>query len=404
MLLQLKLRTQLLKASAFFYAQLFKKFLPVIFFLGGFVWDAVTLGQTVTVLDLLLLSGYLVVAALILLWLARHQTVLNDTIAQTEQTAQQVSLRKRKLRKLPYLLLQFLYGSLLSALFILYFISAGFWGALVWTLFIAALLVANEYLEESYKRFTLNWGMLGLCTILVFNFVIPTIVGSVHPVWFYISTALGVSVVLLLKHRAEKQYVIAMNKAVNALPPLEIYVPHHPPRIKSHLGKSLPVYFIGFAMIFAYQFNLIPPVPLVKRDVQIGLELVRQNGDYELSQQKAPNWQFWHGTLNSTVVLNPGDRVYCLSAVFAPVGLQTKLYHRWEFKTKQGWQTMSRIGFSVNGGRQQGYRGYTYKQNIQAGKWRVSVETEREQTVSANTFDIVVASQTRPKNLKKLRF
>lgn len=44
----------------------------------------------------------------------------------------------------------------------------------------------------------------------------------------------------------------------------------------------------------------------------------------------------------------------------------------------------------LNGGRLQGYRGYTYKQNLQSGEWRVVVETESGHTVSVDKFTLVI--------------
>ncbi|MFZ3088946.1 MAG: DUF2914 domain-containing protein, partial [Methylotenera sp.] len=35
-----------------------------------------------------------------------------------------------------------------------------------------------------------------------------------------------------------------------------------------------------------------------------------------------------------------------------------------------------------------GFRGYTYKQNLAEGDWRVSVETENEKTIAVLTFSV----------------
>jgi hypothetical protein len=81
--------------------------------------------------------------------------------------------------------------------------------------------------------------------------------------------------------------------------------------------------------------------------------------------------------------------VYFFSSVFAPGGLNTRLYHRWQWHDeKRGWQTQSRIGYSLAGGRENGFRGYTYKQGLQAGDWRVSVETENNKTVAVHEFSV----------------
>ena len=134
--------------------------------------------------------------------------------------------------------------------------------------------------------------------------------------------------------------------------------------------------------------DVIPPVPLVIKDIQVGIKIEKIDNTYVLQQDKAPKWRFWKSTLNSVHIL-PGDKVYCISSVFAPTNLKTRLYHNWQVHDKkQGWQTMSRIGFDLAGGRNKGYRGYTYKQNVTYGLWRVKVETENGRTISVHEFTI----------------
>lgn len=53
-----------------------------------------------------------------------------------------------------------------------------------------------------------------------------------------------------------------------------------------------------------------------------------------------------------------------------------------------GWQSMSSIGFGFSGGRNEGYLGYTYKNNFSEGQWRISVETDNAHTIVTYHFDI----------------
>ena len=148
--------------------------------------------------------------------------------------------------------------------------------------------------------------------------------------------------------------------------------------------------------MLAYAADMIPPVPLVKRDIAVGYALNKVEGSYQLSQQPASWWEFWRNTSHDLQVI-PGQRVYCFSSVFAPSGLKTRLYHRWQhYDSKQGWRTMSRIGFTLSGGRYDGFRGYTYKQQLQAGEWKVSVETENEKTVAVQEFTITEVKTAPP--------
>lgn len=352
-------------------------FFPAIFFFGGFLWDALTIGRNVAASDLLIFSGYWLVAGLILFIISRPSYIL---IGFPQPSTQYKSRYFKWLKgllsrgyarfhypQLPYFLLQFIFGNLLSALFILYFKSASHWLAWLLAFLLGVMLVANEYLEDEYKQFTLSWALFGFCAMLLFNFCLPFMVGSMHAIWFYLSTLLGAGAAFWLYKKTP-----------------------------NHLGSIAPVGVIAALLMLAYAADMIPPVPLVKRDIAVGYALNKVEGSYQLSQQPASWWEFWRNTSHDLQVI-PGQRVYCFSSVFAPSGLKTRLYHRWQhYDSKQGWRTMSRIGFTLSGGRYDGFRGYTYKQQLQAGEWKVSVETENEKTVAVQEFTITEVKTAPP--------
>ncbi len=345
-----------------------KKYFPALAFFAGFIWDALTIGRSVNASDLLILSAYLIGTIPIIWWLAKKtivpsviQAVNVEPSVNSEGVVlnSAVAVPESWKTRLPYILLQFLFGSLFCALFILYFKSSSHVTAIMWSIGLGALLVANEFLETAYKRFTLTWTLFGFCAILLLNFVLPFLVGSVHAFWFFMSILLALTLTQMLKNK-----------------------------ISAQLGNIIPAYVVAALIALAYVLDVIPPVPLVKRDIQVGVALNKVAGEYVIQQDKAPWWIFWRSTLDS-VHINAGDKVYCVSAVFAPAGLEAKLYHRWQrYDAKKGWQTMSRIGFSLAGGRNNGFRGYTYKQNVAYGKWRVIVETENERTITVHEFEI----------------
>lgn len=348
------------------------------FFFGGFAWDALTIGRNVAVQDLTIFAAYLFIAGLILYVIGRPSYVLADSVRSIEKlptwlptwlSGTIASMYKRwHYPHLPYFLLQFMYGNLLSALFILYFQSANHWLAWAMSLLLAAMLVLNEFLESEYRRFTLSWALLGFCAMLLCNFALPFLLGSIHAVWFYLSTILG------------------------ALAAYWLYK-----KTPNHFGSIMPVWVIAAALMLAYAADMIPPVPLVKRDMAMAYTLEKVGGDYRLTQQAPSWWVFWRKTSNN-LEITPGQRVYCFSSIFAPAGLKTRLYHRWQIHTKkQGWVTTSHIGFSLNGGRYHGFRGYTYKQNLSAGNWRVSVETENQKTIAVHEFTINAAKNASTK-------
>ncbi|CAG0959683.1 hypothetical protein MTYP_00655 [Methylophilaceae bacterium] len=334
-----------------------RTFLPVMAFFAGFIWDALTIGRYVSHLDLWILTGYLACAGGILWWLGyRHS--LQQPVGRLEQ--------------LPYLAMQFLFGGLFSALFIFYLKSASHILALLWSLGLAVLLVANEFIKDKYRRFTITWTFFGLCAILLFNFLLPFILGSIHFFWFYVSTLAGAGLAYGLRY----------------------ITPGRP-------GRIGPVWLIAAILACAYPLDIIPPVPLVKRDIHIGLQLEKARGNYEITVDKATVWNFWQ-VWDDRIHVPAGERLYCVSSVFAPSGISTRLYHRWQYHDAgQGWVSTERIGFDLEGGRGGGFRGYTYKQNIHSGEWRVSIETEYGRTVAIHKFTVSPDEPDQPR--KRLR-
>jgi len=346
-----------------------RPYFSVLAFFAGFLWDALTIGFSVAYSDLWILSGYLAAAAGILWWLGqRHHTLaVPGCNGDAQITAPPVSFLSPWLERAPLLLLQFLFGGLFSALFILYFKSSSHFTAVLWSLCIGILLVANEFIDDKYHRFTLTWALFGLCAMLLFNFLLPFLVGSIGMVWFYLSTLAGAG----LTHWLRKK------------------TPGCP-------GRAAPVWIIAALLAVAYPLDMIPPVPLVKRDIQVGRNFAHAEDKFCLTMEKTPWWVFWR-ELSDEVHLGPGERLYCVSSVFAPRGLSTRLYHRWEhYDAKHGWVTASRPGFTLAGGRNGGFRGYTYKQEVAAGKWKVHVETENGRTVVTHAFTVITDAPPEP--------
>lgn len=334
-----------------------KRYYPVFAFFGGFLWDALTIGQKVKVTDFWRLGGFLAGAAILVIWLARR-----DYLARVPPEAGE-GLRGR-LRSLlwqaPYLAVQFCFGGIFSALFILYFKSSGHLGTWLTALFLGALLVGNEFMGDRYgRRFTLTWGLFGLNAILFMNFVLPHAAGSLDPAWFPISTACGAA----LTHG------------------LRWISPGRP-------GRILPAWGVAGALVLAWQLDMIPPVPLVKRDIAVGQQFVQRDGRYVLRVEKAPAWQFWRDGAR-TVHVPAGGRLYGVSAVFAPLGVSAPLEHRWEYwEPKTGWRLVYRGRFQATGGRERGFRGYSYVLNPAPGDWRFIVATQDGRTIAVQPVEV----------------
>ncbi|MBD1552975.1 DUF5924 family protein [Pseudomonas typographi] len=95
-----------------------------------------------------------------------------------------------------------------------------------------------------------------------------------------------------------------------------------------------------------------------------------------------------HGEgITTLTVAQARSGVYAYTAINAPRGLDERIYHVWEMNGKD----MDRIALDIHGGRQEGYRAWTRKQNFPAapsGTWRVRVETEDGQLIGVLKFTI----------------
>ncbi|MFT3849024.1 MAG: DUF2914 domain-containing protein [Propionivibrio sp.] len=329
-----------------------RRFFPMAAFLGGFAWDAFTIGQRVRALDLWTLGGFLAGACLLTLWLA-FRASRGRSAPSAENTRGGKARMIEFAWQAPYLLLQFFFGGIFSALFILYFKSSGHLGTWLTAAVLGALLVGNEFARTSYRRhFTLIWALLALNAILLFNFALPHALGSLNPLWFYVSTAAGIGLTHVMRCLA----------------------PGRP-------GRILPSWLLAGTLLLAWTFDMIAPVPLVKQDLAIGHGFMREGDRFLLMVEPAPAWQFWRR--QAPVVSVPeGDRLYGVSAVFAPLGVTAPLEHRWEVHDGAGWRLVYRNAFMSTGGRERGFRGYSWVLNPPPGEWRLIVATQDGRTIA----------------------
>ena len=334
-----------------------RRFYPLAAFCGGFLWDALTIGQRVKVTDFWRLGAFLLGAALLTLWLARRERLE----LQRPQASKGLRSRARGLAwQAPYLLLQFFFGGIFSALFILYFKSSGHLGTWLTAAFLGALLVGNEFAGERYgRRFTLTWTLFALNAILLCNFVLPHAVGSLHPAWFPVSTAVGVLL-------AQALWWLA---------------PGRP-------GRILPAWGVAGALLLAGSFDMIAPVPLVKRELAVGHNFVQAGSRYAMDVEQAAPWQFWRDQ-SLVAHVAEGDRLYGVSAVFAPLGMAAALEHRWESRQADAtWRVVYRGRFQSTGGREKGFRGYSWVLNPAPGDWRFIVATQDGRTIGIFSFAV----------------
>ncbi|HEX6159716.1 MAG TPA: DUF2914 domain-containing protein, partial [Thermoanaerobaculia bacterium] len=251
-----------------------RRYAPALAFLGGFVWDAVTLGRTITPLDLFILLGYLIGAAAILVALGRGAVFRGSRYLNN--------------------VLQFFFGGIFSALFIFYFLSSSGLPGFLFVLFLAALLVGNEFLHSAYSELTLSWVFFTLSAIMFFNFALAHLFRSISTFWFYLGTLIAALLVVALRQTSR----------------------HDSATIKPSIG-------VAALMLLLHAFNVIPPVPLVKKQMLLAHDVRRSNGGYT-ARVEPPGYRFWRRS-SPTFHRSGGERVYCFTSVFVPEGITTTI-------------------------------------------------------------------------------
>ncbi|MGA7616727.1 MAG: DUF2914 domain-containing protein [Thermoanaerobaculia bacterium] len=331
-----------------------RTWLPAVAFVGGFLWDAITLGRTIKSWDLLLLFGYWIASAVLIVLIGRD---VKWRFAEWMNWA-----------------LQFLFGGIFSALVIFYFLSSSDLPGLLLVLGLVVLLVGNEFLESRYSRMMLSWTFFAFAGIMLLNFALPHMFRSISQVWFYVSTIFAVALVVGLRYLTRQRFV---------------YV--------------IPSFVVATLLVVLFALNVIPPVPLVKKQMLLAHDLIRSDGSYVMTVERPRPWQFW---IASSRVWHRRDAepIYCFTSVWVPPGIETTIHHRWERFDRQSkrWLFEGDVPFVIRGGREGGYRGYTFKGEVQPGEWRVMALSDHGDTIGILRFAVEPAEDRL--NVRKLVF
>ncbi|MFC1553493.1 DUF2914 domain-containing protein [candidate division KSB1 bacterium] len=343
-----------------------KKFLPAGAFFGGFLWDSVTLTRIDRLLDNLILLAYLILLGglIILMNLIDNGTKLRPLLSKYSKWYSYV--------------IQFLLGGLFSAYVVFYFQSSSFTKASIFFIFLLVFLVVNEFLEKRYHNVYFQISLFFLVNFSFFIFFIPVLFRHFGLTTFLLGGFLSLGIV---------ESILYMIRRFGDFPAKKTF----------NISRSIPPVLFGILMIF-YVFNWIPPVPLSLKFYGIyrNVEKVTENGilHYNLSFEKPPWYKPWKNSENP-YKYSDNNRVICFTAVFASSDLKTSIFHHWQrySESQDMWLTTDKIECDITGGRDDGYRLYTVKENIEPGEWRIEVKTTNELLLGSIDLDIVEADE-----------
>jgi Protein of unknown function (DUF2914) len=140
---------------------------------------------------------------------------------------------------------------------------------------------------------------------------------------------------------------------------------------------------ITVILVGAYTLRLIPPIPLSLRDSGVYSKVERIGDRYVTEGGRA---RAWWDLRPQSLSLAPGAPAYVYTAIFAPGALSVDVVHVWQREIAGAWHTESTVAFSMTGGRDEGYRGYSMKSAPAPGNWRVLVQTGDGRTIGDLRF------------------
>lgn len=315
--------------------------------IGGFVFDALYLTRIDLFWENVWVLSHLIVAGLGILALNYYFQRSGDYLEEYRVYSIQFWL---------IFVIQFAFGGLLSTFLVFYFRSGTLSTSWPFLLLLAGAFVGNEAFKKHYARLSYQVSILFLSIFSFAIFIVPVILHQMGDRIFVYSGLLSlafiyvfVSLLRLISHK------------------------HVLGNIKTLRLSIISVYVV---INFLYFANLIPPIPLSLKEAGVYHEITRNSaGNYDALEEVGSWTDFF--VQYKPIHLIPGKPIYVYSAIFSPAELNVNLTHEWQkYDDKNnGWVTAERIPLHIVGGRDGGYRTYSYISGVTAGLWRVNVLT-----------------------------
>jgi hypothetical protein len=343
-----------LKNKIFEYYEKNEKKVDLSFFLGGFVFDIFTLSNIDDPLSILQQIVYLGIIGSILYY---------DFLATCGKFEPKRFLFLWNYRK-P--IVHFFLGSLLSVYSLFFLKSSSVFSSVIFVVVLMALMVINELKSVQKSEINIKIGLFVICVFSFYSLIIPVILGFVGWIPFILSVALTVITFGLVFKRLEGR---AQDRILV---------------LKNLIAPSAGV--LGLFVVFNF-FGWIPPVPISINGMGVYQKIEVKDGHYTLYYDR-PWYKKWQ--LGAQIFrAEPGDEVIFFVQIFSPSRFDDEVILNWNiYDKKRGWLSSDKIPIRIQGGRKNGYRGYTVKKNFNSGEWKVMVETTNGREIGRLYFDI----------------
>ena len=274
-----------------------------------------------------------------------------------------------KTRTILVAITQFALGCLLSGFCVFYIRSASITSSWPFLLAIAAIFIGNEYMRRYHARLLFSALLFFFAIYSYAILLVPLVIGRIGRVPFLIS---GVIAVVLFFF-----YMQALARLGH----------------ERYRGARMQI-FAGMAAItmllnIVYFLRVLPPLPLVLTDAGVYHDVKRVGSGYQAAEEDEPaEWQALFGA-HAIMHVQKGAKLYLYNAVFSPRGLNTRIVHVWQWlDPAKGWQTQQSIPVAIRGGREDGFRTYSFKTAPRPGQWRVNIATSDGRAIGRVRFSV----------------
>ncbi len=331
-----------------------KPYLPAICFFCGFTWDNLTLRRIDNTLDMIIFGVYIILVGIVIVLIGRKVSF--------------------KFSQFLPMAVQFFFGGLFSSFVVYYFKSASSLPTLLFMFFLLVLLVGNEFIEKKLHDVTFSATLYAIASFMYLNAILPVLFRVMHAGIFLLAIASAFGLFMAIRALATKAQISAK-----------------------------PIIVVYGMLILAYFFNIIPPVPLAKKEMGIYRSVDKRENSYYCTLESPPWYSFWKESENNFYYA-PGDSVFCFSSIFAPTRLSKKIFHCWYHRNEKNrkFTQTDKLGYKLNGGRAKGYRGYTYKKHLQKGQWKVAIKTDDNKTLGVIRFTIIPRDSQKEIKMKQV--
>lgn len=330
----------------------------------GFVFDILTLKRVDTLWENTWIFGHIIIVGIFII------------LIHIKESAEGDERNPDKIHFWYVNILQFFFGGLLSTYLVFYFRSTDIFVTWPFIALLVIAFIANESFKKHYVRLSFQVSLFFLSVYSFAIFLIPVLIHKIG-IWVFLASGL-VSLVFIFIFSTILFYFIK-NK----------FFLDNKDTKKTILISVLSIFTLVNILYFT---NLIPPIPLSLKDAGM-YHFVQRNstGNYDVTFEDK-GWRRYFQLYPDFSQVN-GTPIYAFSAIFSPKDLNLVIVHEWQHynESRGKWITSSVINLPVVGGRDIGFRTYSMRSNLEAGKWRVNIETQDGHIIGRLRFNLITS-------------